>query len=125
MTNYPLGDFLIQVKNAAMAKNAEVAVGSTKLIKAVAEKLKKLEYLSEVYEKEGRIIVHLAFRKKQPVLMDLKLVSKPGLRVYMSADDLEKKRGPSILVLSTPKGIKSHMEAIKMRVGGEVLVKVW
>ena len=57
--------------------------------------------------------------------MDLKLVSKPGLRIYMGADELAAKRGPSYYILSTSKGIKTSREAIKERIGGEVIVEIW
>ena len=123
-TNYPIGDFLIRIKNAVMAGNRSVEVGSTKLIKAVAQILKKGEYLSELKEKDGRLVVQLSYRKKEPVLMDVKLVSRPGLRVYMSADELGKKRGPSIFIVSTSKGVLLSKEAIKKGVGGEVIAEV-
>lgn len=123
-TNYPIGDFLIRIKNAVMAGNRSVEVGSTKLIKAVAQVLKKGEYLSELKEKDGRLVVQLSYRKKEPVLMDVKLVSRPGLRVYMSVDELGKKRGPSTFVVSTSKGVLLSKEAIKKGVGGEVIAEV-
>ncbi len=122
--NYPVGDFLIQIKNAAMAKRREVEVDSTKLIKAVAIAMKKEGYLERVTTKKGKLIATLSYRKKEPVLIDLKLVSSPGLRIYQDVDDLERFRGPSIFILTTPKGVISSREAIKKRVGGEVIVQV-
>lgn len=122
--NYPVGDFLIQLKNAARARKREVVVDSTKLIKSVATAMKKEGYLESVVIKKGKLIATLAYRKKEPVLMDIKLVSRPGMRVYQDVDDLERYRGPSIFILTTPIGIISSREAIKKRVGGEVIVKV-
>lgn len=58
-------------------------------------------------------------------MINLKLVSKPGLRIYMTADELEKKKGPSIYLISTPLGIISARQAIKSRVGGEVIAEIW
>ena len=123
-TNYSVGDFLIRIKNAAMARNHEVEIKSNKKLVAIAECLKKAKYLGEVSQKDGRLTVTLAFRDKKPVLMDLKLVSKPGLRVYTPIDEIEKKKGPSIYIISTPKGVLSSKEAVKARVGGEVLAKI-
>jgi small subunit ribosomal protein S8 len=125
LTNYPVGDFLIRIKNAALAYRREVACPSTKLIVAVAEVLKRSGYLSEVEVKEGEIKVSLAYKSKKPIIMDLKLISKLGLRNYMSVDDLRAKRGASIYVISTPLGVLSSKEAIKQNVGGEVIAEVW
>lgn len=125
MVNYSVGDFLVRIKNAAMAGRREIVVSETKLIKAVAEVLKKEGYLDAVTSKDGKLTVSLAYHKKEPVLINLKLVSKPGLRVYMTVDELSKIRGASKLVLSTPKGVMSTKEALKSGVGGEILVEVW
>ena len=61
------------------------------------------------------------------MLLDLKLVSTPGLRQYMSVDDLgsRKRRRSTFLILSTPKGVMSSDDAIKQKTGGEVLVEIW
>ena len=124
-TNYSIGDFLIRIKNAGMAGNKEVsAVTNTKIL-ALANTLKKMRILDTVAVKDGLITVTLAFQDKKPVLMDLRLVSKPGLRIYMTIADIEAKRGPSTYVISTPKGVLSSKEAKKLRVGGEVIAEIW
>lgn len=124
-TNYPVGDFLIRIKNTGLACKREVVMQKTKLVKSVADALKKEGYLHEVTENDGKITVRLAYRRKEPVLLDLKLISKPGLRIYMGVDELEKIKRPSIFILSTPRGVMSSADAIRKRVGGEVLVEVW
>lgn len=124
MVNYPIGDFLIRVKNAASAGKKEIVVANTKLIKAVSDVLKKEGYLNEVSKTKDDLAVTLAMKNKKPILMDIKLVSKPGLRVYMSADELDARRKASILILSTPKGVVSSRVAKKARVGGEVIAEV-
>jgi small subunit ribosomal protein S8 len=124
VTNYPVGDFLIRIKNAALSRHREVEVVSTKFIKAVAQVLEKEGYLESLKEAKEKLIVRLAYRKKEPVILDLKLISKPGLRIYMSADDLDKVRSPSIFILSTPVGVVSSRQAIKERLGGEVIAEV-
>ena len=113
-------DFLIRVKNAGLARKKEVFVAGSKKILAVAMALKKLGFLDEV--KKDKVI--LAYKNKKPVLIDLKLVSKPGLRIYMGVSEIEKKKGPSIYLVSTPKGVLSSKEAIKQRLGGEVIAKL-
>ncbi len=125
-SNYKVGDFLIRIKNSALAGRTDVVLANTKLIKSTAEALKKEGYLSEVEVKDSVITVKIAKSHKKPLLMDLKLISKPGLRVYKSVDEIKsRKQGSSILILSTPKGVMSGKSAIKENVGGEVIVEVW
>jgi small subunit ribosomal protein S8 len=123
--NYSIGDFLVRIKNATLAGRKEMEVDNTKLIESIAKVLKKEGILTEVKKKEGILTVKLAYRKKEPILMDLKLISRPGLRIYMGADELSAIKGPSYFVLSTPKGIMTSREAIKERIGGEVIVEIW
>jgi small subunit ribosomal protein S8 len=124
-TNYPVGDFLTRIKNAAMARNKKVSTEADKRIVTVAEALKKLGFLDELKKDKGTLTVSLVFKNKKPALLDMKLVSKPGLRIYMNVRDIEKKRGPSTYLISTPKGVVSSREAIKKRVGGEVIAEIW
>ena len=123
--NYPIGDFLIRVKNAAMAGGKEVEFKSSKLAVAVAKVLEKSGYLSSVTSAKGTLAATLAVKSKKPLLMDIKLVSKPGLRVYKGVDELKKKKGASTYIISTPKGLVMTKEAIKLGVGGEVIAEVW
>lgn len=122
--NYPIGDFLVQIKNAVMAKQKMVETGSSKLIKNVAKTLKDEGFLDEVNEKDGKLSVKLTIRKKEPLLTSIVLISKPGLRIYMSADDLDKIKDPYIYIVSTPKGVMTGKDAVKKRLGGEVIAKV-
>ena len=122
--NYPVGDFLIQIKNAALARKQEVVVANTKLIRAVAGVLKSLGYLEKVKENEEKITAQITYHRKKPLIGQVRLVSKPGLRIYTSVDDLEKKKGPSVFIISTPQGVMSSKEAIKKRLGGEIIAEV-
>jgi len=125
VTNYSIGDFLIKVKNASMAKNKELTVTSNKQIEAIALGLKKLGYLDSVTKEKSLIKLVLTFKNKRPLLTDLKLVSKPGLRIYMGVTEIEKKKGPSTYLISTPIGIIASRQAIKERVGGEVIAEIF
>jgi small subunit ribosomal protein S8 len=124
-TNYPVGDFLIRVKNAALARQKQVVVAKTNIIAAVAKLLKEEGYLSEVVEEGGKLNIKLAYRKKEPVLLDIVLMSKPGLRVYMGADEMEERKGPAQIVVSTSKGLMTEGQAVKKRLGGEVIAKIY
>lgn len=119
-----LTDFLIQIKNASMAGNKTVTVKVSKKIERVAMALKKIGFLDEVKVKDGQIAVGLTFKNKEPILQDVKLVSKPGLRVYKAVWELETHKRPSVFLVSTPKGVISSKEAIKLRVGGEVIAEI-
>lgn len=123
--NYPVGDFLIRLKNAALSGKREIVVPETKLVKSVAKVLKKQGFFNELTTKSRKITAKLSFHKKKPLLINLKLISKPGLRVYKGADELEKRRKPSFFLISTPKGIMTSKEAVKKRLGGEVIVEIW
>jgi len=127
MTNYPLGDFLIQIKNAGMAGKKEITLKTSKLINAVAEVLKKENILDKVNVKDDMLTVTLAQHNKEAMLLDLKLISKPGLRKYMGVDELKtrRRRGASFIILSTPQGIKTSEECLKEKTGGEALAEIW
>lgn len=124
MTNYQIADFLIRLKNASMANLKEVEVGKTKIVFAVAKTLKKEGFLDTVSEKDGVISVTLSIFKKKPILSNVKIISRPGLRIYMNVDELGSIKTPEMFIISTPKGVMSHKDAIKQRVGGEVIAKV-
>lgn len=124
MTNYQVGDFLIRLKNASMANIKEVVFPKTKLVLEVAKTLKEENFLNSVEEKDGNIIVSLSIFSKKPVLSNVTIISRPGLRIYMSADELEKIKTPDVYILTTPKGVLSGEKAKKLRVGGEVIAKV-
>ena len=124
-TNYPIGDFIIRMKNAALAGNKDFEVAKTKLIKDACLALKKMGYVEDVKEKDGKLSVSLIFKNKRPLVLGIKLISRPGLRVYKGSDEIGKTRGPSMFLLSTPKGLLNSREAIKQRVGGEIIAEIW
>jgi len=124
VTNYPVGDFLIKLKNASMARNKEITVAPSNKIVAIAETLKKAGFLDSVKKEKNSLSVSLTFKNKQPLLMNVKLISKPGLRVYMKVDEIEKKKGPTIFLITTPGGVLTSKEAIKLRTGGEVIAEL-
>ena len=124
-TNYPIGDFLIRIKNAAQAKNREVTVSATKKKVAIAKALEKAGFVEEIKSKDGILSLSVSFSHKSPILMDLRLVSKPGRRVYYKLSDIEAKRGPSTFLVTTPKGVMTTKEAKKIGSGGEIIAEIW
>jgi small subunit ribosomal protein S8 len=124
IVNYPVGDFLIRLKNAAIAKKHDVVVKKTLLIYEVAKLLQKSGYINDIKEDDGNLYLKIAYIRKEPLLLDIRLVSKPGLRVYKSAKELEAHKGPSFIIISTSRGLMTNMQAVKANIGGEVIAEV-
>ncbi|OGH47646.1 MAG: 30S ribosomal protein S8 [Candidatus Levybacteria bacterium RIFCSPLOWO2_01_FULL_39_10] len=129
--NHQISDFLIRIKNSAMARRHIVNMPYSNITKQVGLVLKKEGFIENIKEKkEGErrtIEVTIAYEKRRPVVTDIKIVSKPSLRVYKgtkSISDLEK-RGKHIVVLTTNQGVMTGEDAKKKGIGGEVLFEVW
>ena len=121
MVNDTLADMLIRIKNAYLARHESLAVPKSKLKEKILGLLVKLGYIKGVREgKKGTFIVELKYINGLSIMTDVKRISKPGLRRYVSVFELKSmKRGLGFYILSTPKGIKTHVEAQKEKVGGE------
>jgi small subunit ribosomal protein S8 len=131
MLTDPIGDMLTRIRNAVMAKKKEVVVEpASKLKMAILDVLKREGYI-EGYKIEGegvkkKIIVYLKYYQGKPVIQVIERVSKPGRRIYVGVNEIPKVyNGLGIAILSTPKGVLSDREAKKLRVGGELICKVF
>ena len=124
MTNYQIGDFLIRLKNAGMAGIKEIPFFNSNMVLGVAKTLKSEGFIESIEEGKKTITVKLSIFNKKPVLSNVRIVSRPGLRIYMSVDEIESYKKPDVLILTTPKGIMSGTRAKKERVGGELIAKV-
>jgi small subunit ribosomal protein S8 len=131
MLTDPIGDMLTRIRNAVMAKKKEVVVEpASKLKMAILDVLKREGYI-EGYKIEGegvkkKIIVYLKYYQGKPVIQVIERVSKPGRRIYVGVDEIPKVyNGLGIAILSTSKGVLSDREAKKLRVGGELICKVF
>ena len=122
--NYQIGDFLIRIKNAVLSNKAGVEVLKTKQNLAIAQALKRAGFIQEIKQNKDILEVVLAKKNKKSVLLNLKLVSKPGLRIYTSVEEITSRKKPSLLLVSTPKGILTSKEAVKENVGGEVITEI-
>ena len=125
IVNYAAGDFLIRVKNAAKAGKKEVSAPATRLVLAVAKVLETEGYLNDVKSLDGTVSAGVARYAKESRLLGLTLISRPGLRRYVTTRELAAMRGPEVYVISTSQGVISSKEAIKKSLGGELLAKVW
>ena len=127
-----IADMLTRIRNANSAKHDSVDIPASNMKKAIAQILVDEGYVKsfQVIEdgKQGIIRVVLKYQgpSKSPVLMGLRRVSKPGLRIYSSSEDMPKVlRGIGTAIVSTSKGVMTDKRARKEHVGGEVLAFVW
>lgn len=130
-TTDPIADMLTRIRNASAAKHKTVDVPASKMKKAIADILYNEGYIKSFEEiaNENQGILRIALKYDEngaKVIAGIKRISKPGLRVYASAEKLPKVlNGLGIALISTSKGIKTDKEARKENLGGEVLAYIW
>ncbi len=129
--NYSVSDFLIRIKNAALARRRLVVLPYSNINKEIGKVLQKEGFLEEVKEtKEGNrkmINAVIKYEKRSPVLNDVVVISKPSLRVYKTSKtiiDIER-RGKHKVIISTSQGVMAGADARKKNLGGEILFEIW
>lgn len=126
-----IADMLTRIRNANNAKHDTVDIPASNMKKAIAQILLDEGYIKsfQVVEdgKQGNIRVVLKYGQgKSPVIQGLRRVSKPGLRIYTSCEDMPRvMKGLGVAILSTNKGVMTDRQARKENVGGEVLAFIW
>ena len=126
----PIADLLTRIRNASMVGKTEVRLPSSKIKKVVAEQLKKNNYLADVKVEAGKprdtLVITIAKDGQNATFTELTRMSKPGRRMYVGANDIPRvKSGRGIVLVSTSKGVITGQEAVKQRLGGEVLLKIY
>ena len=126
----PIADLLTRIRNAMLAGKNEVRLPASKIKTTIAEELQKSGYLATVKVEKGTprdtIVITISEEGKNPTITEISRVSKPGRRVYAGANDIPKvKSGRGIVLVSTSKGIMTGQEAVKNRLGGELLSEVY
>ncbi len=126
MVNDPIGDMLIQIKNAAAAGRKSVDLPYSNMKAALAEILVGEQYI-ESFKKNGvmpKFILHMVL--KPSAISGVKRVSKPGLRWYIDKNEIPKVfSGMGTAILSTSKGMMTGRAAKKLGIGGELLCEIW
>jgi len=127
----PIADMLTRMRNALSAKHKSVSVPNSKTKVAIAELLLNEGFI-EAYKVEGEgvqsnIVIDFKFGPKgEKVINGLKRISKPGLRIYASVEELPRViNGLGIAIISTSKGLMTDKQARNANIGGEVLAYVW
>ena len=126
----PIADLLTRIRNAVMVGKNEITVPSSKLKKVVAEELKKAGYIAGVKVEAAKprdiLVVTINKPGENAAINEIKRLSKPGRRVYVSANDIPKvKSGRGIVLVSTSQGVVTGQEATKQRLGGVLLLSVY
>ena len=127
----PLGDMLTRIRNGQMAQKGKVLSPASNLRKNVLEVLQREGYIrgytaSEPEKGKAELSIELKYHNGQPVIRELRRVSRPGRRIYAGVKELpEIYNGLGIAILSTPRGVLSDAEAREKMVGGEVLCTVF
>ena len=127
----PIADLLTRIRNANSSKHDSVDVPASNMKRAIVEILNDEGYIKsyQIIEdgKQGIIRVSLKYGAgKKRVIQGLRRVSKPGLRIYTSCEDMPRvMNGLGIAIISTSKGIMTDKKARKQNIGGEVLAFVW
>ncbi|MFR1517782.1 MAG: 30S ribosomal protein S8 [Clostridia bacterium] len=126
-----IADMLTRIRNAGTAKQETVDVPASNVKSAIARILEEEGYVKEVQTiddgKQGVIRLYLKYTEsKKPVISGIKRISKPGLRVYASKDELPKVLGGlGVAIISTSNGIMTDKKARKLGIGGEVMAYIW
>lgn len=126
----PIADFLTRIRNGLTAKHRYVDLGWSKMKERLSEILKEEglvdDYLIKKEGTKGVIRIYLKYTGRNPVLQGLKRVSKPGLRRYVTTEDIPQFFGGlGIPILSTSQGILAGRDARQRGIGGELLCLVW
>ena len=126
----PIGDMIARIKNEPVRHHKNVALPSSNFKVKSADILKRegfiKDYKIETDDKKPTLSVDLKYYSGNPVISTFERVSKPGRRIFSSADSLPKINGGlGIAIVSTPKGVMTDIEARKQKVGGDIICKVF
>ena len=126
----PIGDMIARLKNSQMRNHKKIELPSSKFKAKIAEILKSEGYIIDFEVKsdqnKSNLHISLKYNSGNPVISSIERVSKPGRRIFSSAESLPKvNNGLGIAIISTPKGVMTDIDARKQRVGGEIICKVF
>ena len=130
MVTDPIADMLTRIRNANQMRYNEVEVPASKMKNEIARILKSEGFIVDYKVKKNNIqdilVLSLKYVDKERVITGLKRISKPGLRVYVKAEEVPSVlNGLGIAIISTSQGVMTDKEARKNSLGGEVLAYIW
>ncbi len=126
----PIGDMIARIKNASLRNYKKVTIPASKFKIKIADVLKNegfiIGYKTEEADGKNYLLIDLKYNSGNPVINSIQRVSKPGRRIFSSAESLPKvSNGLGIAIISTPKGVMTDQDARKNQVGGEIICKVF
>ena len=126
----PIGDMIARIKNASLRNYKKVQMPSSKFKIKIADVLKNegyiINYNVESENGKDKLLIDLKYSLGNPVINSIQRISKPGRRIFSSAESLPKvSNGLGIAIISTPKGVMTDQDARKNQVGGEIICKVF
>ena len=124
----PIADMLTRIRNAQLAKKSEVVIPYSRIKVKIAEILNHRGYIGKLFiDKENHeFSIELKYLDKKPAIRNLKKVSTPGCRVYVTKDNIPKVlNGFGLAILSTSKGVLTDAEAKKVKIGGELICEIY
>ena len=126
----PIGDMIARIKNAQVRNHKKVELPSSNFKMKIADILKNEGFIKdfEINKENNKSLLslELKYHSGNPVISTFERVSKPGRRIFSSADSLPKiNNGLGIAIVSTPKGVMTDIDARKQKVGGEIICKVF
>ena len=127
----PIGDMIARIKNAQLRNHRIIKLPSSNFKVKIAEVLKKEGFIIDfkIEPKESNntdLAISLKYNSGSPVINTIERVSKPGRRIFSSAQSLPKiNNGLGIAIISTPKGVMTDIDARKQKLGGEIICKVF
>ena len=127
----PIGDMIARIKNAQVRNHKKIELPSSNFKVKIADVLKNEGFIIDykVNKKESNkvdLLINLKYHSGSPVISTIERISKPGRRIFSSAQSLPKiNNGLGIAIISTPKGVMSDIEARKQKLGGEIICKVF
>ena len=126
----PIGDMLARIKNSQMRNHKKVTIPSSNFKTKIADVLKSEGYINnfnvENNDNKNLLVIDLKYNSGNPVISVIERISRPGRRIFSSAESLPKiNNGLGIAIVSTPKGVMTDIEARKQKIGGEVICKVF
>ena len=126
----PIGDMLARIKNSQVRNHKKIQLPSSKFKVKIVEVLKSEGYIIDFKvdddEKKPNLEINLKYNLGNPVISNIERISKPGRRIFSSAESLPKiNNGLGIAIVSTPKGVMTDVDARKHKIGGEIICKVF
>ena len=127
----PIGDMIARIKNAQVRNHKKLELPSSNFKVKIADVLKNEGFIIDykVNKKESNkadLMINLKYNSGSPVISTIERISKPGRRIFSSAESLPKiNNGLGIAIISTPKGVMTDLEARKQKLGGEIICKVF